>query len=100
MKNENQENFEYCKRIAEEIEQAPDLVEWINENALDIVYICNQDKSYKAARIAVTLGGPSVYIETEKQSVCLYWWGETASYYLDIDKCNELDELLEELWNC
>ena len=98
--DEDGENREYCKRVCEELESAEDLMEYINEKALDIVYICNQDKSYKAARIAVTLGGPNVYIDTEKRSVCLYWWGKEASYLIDSDKCDEIDELFEELWNC
>ena len=97
--NERQENFDYCKGIAEELENAPDLIDYINEHALDVVYICNQDKSYKAVRFAVTLGGPNVWIDTEEKAVCLYWWGETAKYLLDPDIVEQIDELFCEVWN-
>ena len=44
MKNENQENFEYCKRIAEEIEHAPDLVEWIPDKGCKLVVQDNEGR--------------------------------------------------------
>lgn len=100
MTDNQKENFEYCKRIAEEVESCEDLAEYFNESALDVVYIVNQDKSYKAVRVAITLGGPNVYIDTEKRAVCLYWWGDEASYLLDDSILDQIDELFEELWNC
>ena len=97
--NEKKENFEYCKRVCEELETAEDLIDYINEQALDTVYIINQDKSYKAVRVAVTLGGPNVYLDTEKGAVCLYWWGEEAQYPMKPETIEQIDAIFEEIWN-
>ena len=69
------------------------------ENALDIDYITNSRKEYKACRIMVACGGPNIYINTLERKVELYWWTESGSYYLSSDVCNAIDEWAEEYYN-
>ena len=70
------------------------------ENALDIDYITNSQKEYKACRIMVAYGGPNIYINTWEKRVELYWWTDSASFYLSSDVCNAIDECMEEYFNC
>lgn len=70
------------------------------ENALDIDYITNSNKEYKACRIMVAYGGPNIYINTWERKVELYWWNESGSAYLTCDVCDAIDEWAEEYFNC
>lgn len=70
------------------------------ENALDIDYITNSRKEYKACRIMVACGGPNIYINTWEKKVELYWWTEEAHYYLTGSTCNAIDDCMEEYFNC
>lgn len=70
------------------------------ENALDIDYITNSKKEYKACRIMVAWGGPNIYINTWERKVELYWWTESADFYLSGDTCAAIDEWAEEYFSC
>ena len=70
------------------------------ENALDIDYIVNSSKEYKACRIMVAWGGPNKYINTSDRKVELYWWTESGSFYLSGDTCDAIDEWAEENFAC
>ncbi len=99
---EDGEVFYTCPHCGAEIEDV-DLEEYTiydyMERALDIRYIINADRTYHAVRVAVTLGGPSVYIDTEEGAVCLYWGGESARYYLSSAARDAVDDWGEELYN-
>ena len=70
------------------------------ESALDIDYITNSKKEYKACRIMVAFGGPNIYVNTWERKVELYWWTETASFPLSNEACSAIDEWAEEYFNC
>jgi hypothetical protein len=84
-----------CKHIAENISTPlEDVHEWMND-VYDIEWITNQDHSYKAARLLVAGGGPSIWVNLQTSTVDGYWWGDTC-------KCPfadnlGLDEYLEEI---
>ena len=63
-------------------------------------YIIDSRREYKAGRVFVTLGGPTVWVDTARRSVCLAWGAERAEYLLDIDAASAIDEILEEFYNC
>ena len=93
--------FEIAKDYALEVEEAwqnGELIDYINDNALDIEYTISQDMNYIGTDIAVALGGPNVYINTRDKRVEAYWAGDTGSYSLDSGLCYELDELFEEIY--
>lgn len=70
------------------------------DDVLDIEYRIGADKQLRSVQIAVTLGGPNVYIDTASCQVELYWWGDRASYPIDRDVCGEIDDLFEEIFRC
>ena len=106
------ENFDYCKRIAEELEQyingeitddetgeTLSLYDYFSD-ILDCEYIINSDFTYRAVKVYVTLGGPTVWIDTYSGSVELRWANEKSCYYLLSDTVNEIDNIFEEIYNC
>lgn len=97
----SKEIFETAKNYALEIEEAwqnGELIDYINDNALDIEYTISSNMDFLGADIAVALGGPSVYINTREKRVEAYWGGEEGYYLLDSDLCDELDGLFEDMY--
>ena len=70
------------------------------EDTYDIEYRCGSDKEYRSVRIMIACGGPNIYVDTAKKAVLLYWWTDSARYYLSDTAVNAVDELAEELWRC
>lgn len=67
-------------------------------DVLDIQYLVNSDRSYRAARICITLGGPTAWIDTDTNQLRVAWW--SAPEYRELPKAfiDGLDEALSELW--
>lgn len=104
------ENREYCKRIAKEIEEyaAGKMVDDAgNElglydylaNALDYEFTVGSRKEYKSAKIWVTLGGPNMWIDTAERAVKLAWATDREEYPLTYDVCDEIDEIMQEIYD-
>lgn len=94
-------NWEYCKRVAQTLENENfDLYEYLDENVLDIQYIVDYNKEFKDVRLYVTIGGPTVWIDTESCSVRLSWGTETSSYGMDWNVCDMIRYEMEQLYNC
>lgn len=68
-------------------------------DALDLMYYITSEREYAGVRIMVAFGGPTVYVDTRRGEVELYWWNEHESVHLDREICDELDELYEQVWN-
>lgn len=69
------------------------------DDVLDIDFVVNRYKEYKACSICVGFGGPNIYIDTWERAVCLYWGGTQARYSLLSDTIDEIDEWAEEQYN-
>lgn len=117
------ENRDYCARIAQELEDyaagrcwmvdgetvvsdtEPDGADYqmgvddYLSDALDIEYTVSSRLDYVAARIYVTLGGPTVWIDTRDNAVHLSWGTDTAWYPLDSDTAADVDEAAEEAYD-
>lgn len=103
------ENREYCKKIAEEIEEYAagkvvnddgeemSLYNYLND-VLDWEFTIDSQKEYKSAKIWVTLGGPNVWIDTGERAVKLAWGTDRAEYALDWDVCDEIDNIMCEIY--
>lgn len=103
------ENREYCKRVAEEIEEYATgnmtddngdelgLYDYLND-VLDFEFTVDSRKEYKSAKIWVTLGGPNVWIDTAERAVRLAWGSDREEYPLNWDVCNEIDEIMQEIY--
>lgn len=69
-------------------------------DVLDVTYIVGSDRqTLEGARFYVTLGGPSVWLDTCSRSVELRWGGRSASWGLSFALCDELDEIAQEWWD-
>lgn len=70
------------------------------EDALDLDYVISCSKQYKAARVMLSFGGPTVYADTLSGKVKLYWWSEYGEAELSREAVAWLDEACEELYIC
>ena len=103
------ENREYCKRVAEEIEEYATgnmtddngdelgLYDYLND-VLYFEFTVDSRKEYKSAKIWVTLGGPNVWIDTAERAVRLAWGSDREEYPLDWDVCDKIDEIMQEIY--
>jgi predicted RNA-binding Zn-ribbon protein involved in translation (DUF1610 family) len=80
-----------CGGVIEDYEDRYTIYNYL-EDCLDIEYITNAQKEYKAVKIWVTLGGPSICIDTDKKAVCLYWGGKQSQATLSSEACSCIDE--------
>ena len=71
--------------------------EWM-EDVYDIEWITYQDKTYKSARLMVAGGGPSIWVNLQRNVVQGYWWGD----YCECPFADNigLDDYLEEIYVC
>lgn len=69
------------------------------EDALDLEYSCNSRKEYLGARIAVSLGGPNIYINTRYGVVEGYWGGSHYERHLGREAENMLYNYFEEIFD-
>lgn len=69
------------------------------DDFLDIDYITNYRKEYKACRVLVAYGGPNIYIDTYSGSVELYWWADRADFPLSRSTMAQIDEWAEEYFS-
>lgn len=70
------------------------------DDVLDIEYRIGSDRQLRSVQIMVAWGGPNIYIDTATEQVELYWWGNRASYPIDSDACNAIDDIFNEYFNC
>lgn len=103
MKNECRE---YAKRVAEEIEayyngtinedgEEVGLYDYVAD-ALDYEVVLTSQKTVKAVRLYVTLGGPTCWIDTEEHAVICHWGTDQAAYAISWDMCDEIEEIIAE----
>ena len=94
-----------CKNIAEEITEGKEIktkegddftVDLWMEGVYDIEWITHQDHSYKAARLLVAGGGPSIWVNLQSLTVDGYWWGCDKVEHHFLDNIG-LDDYLEVL---
>ena len=68
------------------------------DHVYDIEWITFQDKTYKAARLMVAGGGPSIWVNLQRNVVQGYWWGDYCEHHFS-DQIG-LDEYLQEIFDC
>lgn len=122
-----EENREYCKRVADELEaytagrmwrdvetgeeteMDPETVSGDFEqlslydylaDVLDYEITIDSRLEYMSAKIWVTLGGPNVWIDTAEKAVKLAWGTDRAEYPIDPGACEEIDEYMQDLYTC
>lgn len=74
-----------------------DLWEWVDD-LLDIEYTISSHGDYLGAEVAVTLGGPNIYINTREGVIKGRWGSDKVDICLDSAICKEIDFALEDLY--
>ena len=87
------------EEIPENYIESASLYDYFNDY-LDIDYIVDREKKYKAARILVTCGGPTIYIDTCDRQVKLHWWSEHAEADIPMNICDEIDDIFRDFYEC
>lgn len=102
--NEDGETCYICPECGKEIEdfelEEISLYDYFDDGVYNIDYIVDSNKEYQSARIMVACGGPNIYIDTDKQAVCLYWCSDCAQYYLSKTAVDAVDDFAREMYEC
>lgn len=70
------------------------------DDVFDIEYRINYEKCFRSVCVAVAIGGPNIYIDTDDSYVKLYW-GATRMKAPIMYKASEMiDDYYMELWDC
>ena len=76
-----------------------EMYEYFNDT-LDINWLLNSDKTFKAVRLLVAFGGPNIWIDTETQMIEVYWWNDTFKLHIPSEIVEAIDEQFEEIFDC
>ena len=68
------------------------------DHVYEIEWITYGDKTYKSARLMVAGGGPSIWVNLQRNVVQGYWWGDYCECRF-ADNIG-LDDYLEEIYDC
>ena len=74
-----------CKNIAEEITDGDRLQanSYMEKNVYDIEWITHRDHTYKAARLLVAGGGPTIWVNMMTTNVEGYWGTDKVKHSFD-----------------
>ena len=87
------------REAREEAGEACDLYEYTAES-LDIEYTISGKGDFLGVRLAVTLGGPNVWIDTRRGEVFGAWGADRASAWIPSEICDEINAIFCELYEC
>ena len=103
MTNSARENRDYILYVAKELEAVyngeavnedgdqMNIYDYLND-VLDVEYILDSSMRLIGCKLYVTLGGPTVWIDTREQSVNIHWGSESDTIYISSDVCDEINE--------
>lgn len=69
-------------------------------DALDVEYTISSNGDFLGARIAVTLGGPNVWIDTREGFVKGAWGSDREEAWIPSEVCEEINAIFAELYSC
>ena len=75
-----------------------DLLDYFSD-ALDIEYTISSRGDYLGASIWVTIGGPSIWIDTRENEIKGRWGSDAVNIWLPSEISNEIDNIFEEYYN-
>lgn len=70
--------------------------DFIND-ALDIEVIQGLSGDYRGAKLYMTVGGPTIWVDTQNGTVEGRWGVDSCSKWVDSDAIDELNDAIEEL---
>lgn len=72
------------------------LYDFIND-AIDIEVTCGLSGDYRGAKLYMTVGGPTIWIDTQTGFVEGRWATDSCSKWVDSDAIDELNDAIQEL---
>lgn len=102
MTNTTNENRKYLEAVAQEIKEAynnGNMIDYVCDNVLDVEYILNSLRELIGVKLFITLGGPTIWIDTRNNTLNIAWGSErdTIGTYSEI--CEELNDIFGENFN-
>ena len=76
-----------------------DLYDYFND-VLDVEYTISSQGDFLGASIWVTIGGPSIWIDTRENEIKGRWGSDAVNIWLPSEISNEIDNIFEEQYNC
>ena len=76
-----------------------DLYDYFSD-ALDVEYTISSKGDFLGASIWVTIGGPSIWIDTRENEIKGRWGSDAVNIWLPSEISNEIDNIFEEQYNC
>lgn len=67
------------------------------EDALDIEVTCGISGDFRGAKLYVTVGGPTIWVDTQDGTVEGRWGTDSCSKWVDSDAIDELNDAIQEL---
>lgn len=104
------DNLKSCTATAAELDRLVDgtlkdengevisIADYLSENALDIEYRVDSYHTYHSAKVFLTVGGPTVWVDTAAQEVFLRWGQSMVSQPIKWTTAETIDAELYELW--
>ncbi|MFT4260372.1 hypothetical protein [Microbacterium sp.] len=68
------------------------------EDALDVCYVIDSDRTYRSGMVCLTVGGPDVWLSLEDATVEVYRGGDKAVRSLPRATVDVLNDALAEMW--
>lgn len=99
---EDGETVYKCPDCGENIDDPDDLetlsiYDYFDDNDIyNIEYRIDGNGELSSVEIMIACGGPNIYIDTEKNAICLYWWGSSAQYPIAPDTADAVEEWARE----
>ena len=66
------------------------------EDVLDVEYILDSRFRLIGCKLYITLGGPTIYIDTRENAIVGHWGGDRETIYFDYEISDEINEIFEE----
>lgn len=91
----------YMEGIEDEDGETKGIFDYLNEHALDFEITIDSRCTYHSCKVYLTLGGPTVWIDTADMSLNISWGTEKDKILIDNVISDEIDMYFEEYYqNC
>lgn len=98
---------DYCLRIVDDLEkivagedeEIDSLYDYLAD-ALDVEYTINYKGDFLGGKVAITLGGPNIYLDSRFGKIEGFWGTDSFSWSLSVQIQGQLEDILEEWFNC
>jgi hypothetical protein len=69
------------------------------EDSLDVTYTVGANKKYLHGTVCLGIGGPNIFVDTNRHAVCGYWGTDEYRARLTKAAVDAVDDMLAEMYN-